>query len=306
MNQILYVERSKNSNSLSIETIVKIFVISIIIFAIIFIGKGVYGIINSKKNEAIIEPSITINELEEELQIIVNHEKAIDRIIYSWNNGREVTIQGRGKTNIAETIEFPTGNNTLYLKVIDSNKKETSYAKEYHRDDKDTTKPEIELIVEGSRVRIVAKDETKLKYIKYNWNDEDETTVEVREDSPKQIEERIAILKGENKLTIVAVDDEGNETVKEQIYKGAKKPTIEVTQTNDELLIKVIDEENIQKIEINLNGNPYSTDYENTGNPLNMKEAEVIQKLEAGENNIVITAYSVNGLSEQVTRTITI
>lgn len=306
MNQILYVEKSKNSNSLSTEATVKIFVISIIIFAIIFIGKGVYGIVNSKKNDKVLEPSITINELEEELQIIINHEKAIDKIIYSWNNGKQETIQGRGRTNIVETIEFPTGNNTLYLKIIDSNKKETSYTKEYYRDDKDTIKPEIELVVEGSRVRVVAKDERKLSYIKYNWNDEDETIVEVREDSPKQIEERVSILKGENKLTIVAVDEAGNETVKEQIYKGAKKPTIEVTQTNDELLIKVSDEENIQKIEINLNGNSYSTDHENTGEPLNMKEAELNQKLEAGENNIVITAYSVNGLSEQVSRTITI
>lgn len=306
MNQILYVERSKNSNSLSIETIVKIFVISIIIFAIIFIGKGVYGIINSKKNEAIIEPSIVINELEEQLQIIINHEKTIDKIIYSWNNEREKIIQGRGKNNIIETIEFPTGKNMLYLKIIDNNKKETSYTKEYYREDKDIVKPEIELIVEGSRVRIVAKDETKLKYIKYNWNDEDETTVEVREDSPKQIEERVAILKGENKLTIIAVDEAGNETIKEQTYKGAKKPTIEVTQTNDELLIKVSDEENIQKIEIVLNGNSYSTDYENTGEPLNMKEADITQKLQPGENNIVITAYSVNGLSEQVSKTITI
>ncbi len=306
MNQILYVEKSKNSNSLSMEATVKIFVISIIIFAIIFIGKGVYGIVNSKKNDKVLEPSITINELEEELQIIINHEKAIDKIIYSWNNGKQETIQGRGRTNIVETIEFPTGNNTLYLKIIDSNKKETSYTKEYYRDDKDTIKPEIELVVEGSRVRVVAKDERKLSYIKYNWNDEDETIVEVREDSPKQIEERVSILKGENKLTIVAVDEAGNETVKEQIYKGAKKPTIEVTQTNDELLIKVSDEENIQKIEINLNGNSYSTDHENTGEPLNMKEAELNQKLEAGENNIVITAYSVNGLSEQVSRTITI
>lgn len=306
MNQILYVEKSKNSNSLSIETIVKIFVISIIIFAIILIGKGVYGIVNSKKNDKTLQPNININELGEELQIIVNYEKAIDKIVYSWNNGEQKTIQGRGRTNIVETIEFPTGNNTLYLKIIDSNKKETSYTKEYYRDDNDTTEPEIELVVEGSRVKIVAKDERKLSHIKYKWNDEDETIVEVREDSPKQIEERVSILKGENKLTIVAVDEAGNETTKEQIYKGAKKPSIDVTQTNDELLIKVSDEENIQKIEIVLNGNSYSTDYENTGNPLNMKEAEFTQKLEPGENNIVITAYSVNGLSEQVSKTITI
>lgn len=306
MNQILYTEKSKNGNSLSIKTIVIIFAVVIIIFAIIFMGKGIYGIVSSKKNETFVEPNITISELDEKLQIIINHEKVIDKIIYSWNDGEESILQGKGKTNIIETIEFPTGTNTLHLKIIDSSRKETVYAKEYYRADIDTIKPEIEFVVEGSRVRIVAKDETKLNYIKYNWNDEDETTVEAREDSPKQIEEKISILKGENKLTIVAVDDAGNETVKEQIFKGAKKPTIEVTQSNDEMLIKVKDEENIQKIEITLNGQLYSTDFENTGEPLNMQEAELSQKLQPGENNIVITAYSVNGLSEQVSRTVTI
>ena len=44
-----------------------------------------------------------------------------------------------------------------------------------------------------------------------------------------------------------------------------------------------------------------STDWQNTGASLDMKEVSLRQKLIAGENTITITAYSVSGLSEQLT-----
>lgn len=307
MNQILYTEKPKKGGSLEINTIVKIFAIAIIILGVILISKGIYGIVNSSSGAGSgKEPTVSVEEVEGKLQINISHNKAINKIIYSWNNEEEVTLQGRGQTNITETIDMPVGTNILNLRVIDNKNKEVKYTKEFVKEDKDTTKPEIEFVVEGSRVKMVVKDETELSYIMYHWNDEDDTIVEAREDSKKQIEEKISILRGENTLTIIAVDAAGNETEKVQIFKGAKKPTIEVSEQNDELLIKISDEENLQKIEITLNGVLSSTDPEGTGTPLNIKEAELTQKLVAGENTITITAYSVNGLSEQVTKTITI
>lgn len=306
MNQILFVEKSKKGNSLEINTIVKIFAIAIIIFGIILIAKGTYGIVNSSKNEEKTEPIVSIQEVDGKLQINVIHNKIIDRIVYSWKKGQEVVLQGKGQTSMNETINIPVGTNTLTLKVIDIDKKEVTYTKEYYKADVDTTSPEIELVVEGSKVKIVAKDETELSHISYHWDDEDETIIEVREDSKKQIEEKISILKGEHTLTIVAVDANENESTKEQVFKGAKKPTINLTQENDELVIRVNDEENIQKIEITLNGEFFSTDADNTSEPLNMKEAIIRQKLQPGANTITITAYNVSGLSEQVTKEVTI
>lgn len=307
MNQILYTEKSRNSNSLEINTIIKIFAIVIMVLGIVLLGKGTYGMISSSKDgQTATEPVVSIQEINGKLQINITHNKSIDKIIYTWNNAEEIVLQGKGQTNITETIDIPTGTNILHLKIIDSNKKEVAYTKEYSKIDADTTKPEIELVVEGSKVKIVVKDETKLAYIMYRWNEEDNTVVEPREDSSKQIEEKISILKGENTLTIIAVDDAGNETTKKQIFKGAKKPTIEATQENDELIIKIKDEENIQKIEINLNGETFSTDPDNSGTSLDMKEAELRQKLQSGENTIIITVYNVSGLSEQLTKQITI
>lgn len=306
MNQILYIQKSKNRNSLEINTILKIFAIAIIILGIILIGKGTYGIVALANEEQMKDPIVSIKEVDGKLQINVTHNKAIDKIIYSWNDGEEVSLQGKGQTNIVETIEMPVGANTLTLKVVDVKKKESVYSKGYFKYQKDIIPPQIELVVEGSKVKIVVKDERELSYIMYRWNDEDNTVVEPREDSKKQIEEKISILKGENKLTIVAVDSSGNEATKEQTFKGVKKPTIQVTQENDELIIKVKDEENIKKIDITLNGQFYSTDPENAGASLNMQEVELRQKLQQGENTITITVYSISGLSEQVTKQVTI
>ena len=304
MNQILYIQKSKNGNSLEINSILKIFAIAIIILGAIMIGKGTYGIVNTINPSE--EPIVAIKEDAGDLKLKISHTKAIDKIIYSWNDSEEVVMQGKGQTNIEETIQMPIGTNILHLKIVDSSKKTVKYENQYYRPDRDIIKPEIELVVEGSKVKIVVKDETKLGYIIYRWNEEDNTVVEPREESPKQIEEKISILRGENKLTIIAVDSSGNETTKEQMFKGVKKPTISVVKENDELVITVKDEENIKKIDITFNGEFYSTDPTNSGEALNMKEVELRQKLRTGENTITITAYSVTGLSEQVTKATTI
>lgn len=301
MNQILFVDRPKKGNSLDIKTIIKIFAIILIIVAVILIGKGIFSLISSNKNKTVAKPTVQILEDNGKAQINITSSKAISKIVYSWNEEEEHTLQGRGQTVINEKIEIPVGTNTLNIKVIDIDNKEYSYTKEFFKEDNDLINPEIEFLVEGSKVKIVAKDETELKYIMYRWDDEDNTTIEVREDSKTQIEEKISILKGEHVLTVIAVDAAGNEQTKQQTFKGAKKPEIKVSQDGDELVIVVTDEENIKKIELTVNGKFYSTDWQNTGASLDMKEVSLRQKLEPGQNTVVITAYSVNGLSEQIT-----
>lgn len=301
MNQILFVDRPKKGNSLDIKTIIKIFVIIMLVLAVILIGKGIFSLISSNKNKTMAKPEVQILEESGKAQINITNTKAINKIVYSWNDEEEHTLQGRGQTQINEKIDIPVGTNTLNVKVVDIDNKEYTYQKEFFKEDTDLINPEIEFLIEGSKVKIVAKDETELKYIMYRWDDEDNTTIEVREDSKTQIEEKIAILKGEHVLTVIAVDAAGNEQTKQQTFKGAKKPEIKVSQEGDELLIKITDEENIKKIELTVNGKFYSTDWQNTGASLDMKEVELKQKLDPGQNTVVITAYSVSGLSEQIT-----
>jgi len=304
MNQILFVEKPKNGNSLEINTIIKIFSVIIMILGIVLFGKGIYGVVNSSKIET--EPEVSIRELNSELELKIEYERVIDKIIYSWNSEQEYTLLGKGRNNITENIDLPTGTNILNFKIIDINKNEFEYSKQFTVAQRDEIGPEIEFVVEGSKVKMVIKDETELSYIMYRWNEEDNTVVEPRDNSKKQIEEKIAILKGENTLTIIAVDAAGNETIKQQTFRGVKKPKIETTQENDELVIKISDEENIKKIELNVNGEIFSTDPDDTGVSVNMKEVELRQKLSSGQNTITITVYNVSGLSEQVTKQITL
>ena len=306
MNQILYMSSNKKKGGpLEIKTIFRIFAILCIVFGCMLVGQASFSMI-SKSNSGGTIPLVEINRQGNDLIVKVKHDKIIDKISYSWNKTQENILLGKGRMELEEIISLPQGNNNLSLKVTDIEGKTVSYSETYQYIEGDTINPEIELLVEGSKVKIVAKDETELDYMIYYWNNEDETKVETREDSKKQIEEKIDILKGENTLTIVAVDKAGNEAIKEQIFKGVKKPVITLARDGNDLIVKVTDEEGIQKVEYTLNGVYYSTDPSNTGNPLNMKELEFRQPLASGENKITITAYNINGLQEVISGETTI
>lgn len=307
MNQILYTNNQKKKGGpLEINTVLRIFAILCIVFGCVLVGEASFAMLNQEDTIQSI-PLVEIAQEGDSLFIKVKHDKLIDKIIYSWNGNAQIVLQGKGRMELEEIITIPmTGTNVLDLKVIDIAGKTVNYNKTYELEEGDVIKPEIELLVEGSKVKIVAKDETQLDYITYYWNAEDETTVNVREESLKQIEEKIDILKGENTLTIIAVDKAGNETIKEQTFKGVKKPVVELARDGEELIIKVTDEEGIQKIEFNLNGEDYSTDPNNTGTALNMKEVEIRQKLTSGENKITIKVYNISGLQTEVSGEVSI
>lgn len=307
MNQILFIEKGKDGGSMDMKIMARIAAIIILVVGLGLIGKGVFGFIDNAKKDAMTEPVVSIREVGKELELKITHDKAIDKVVYSWNGSTETTLQGMGRSQMKETLELPVGNNVLTLKITDNAGKTTDFTKSCYRDaNADITAPEIELVVEGSRLKIVVKDDKEIEKVSYYWNEEDETVIVPREDSVKLVEESIAILKGKNTLTVVATDTSGNEKVETQTYQGAKKPTISVVKEENELVIKVRDEENIKKIELNFNGEFFSTDAENTGASLDMQEAEIRQPLKQGENVITITAYNVSGLSEQVTKTVTI
>lgn len=302
MNQILAtsVGNKKSGGPLEIKTILIIFSICIIVFGGFLIGKAVFNIINKNQEQGISEPLVEITQSDNILNINVKHDKIIDKIIYSWNAQQEIVLQGKGRMELQEKIDIPIGTNIISLKVIDITGKTASYNEQYTVQEGDKIKPEIELQVENSKVKISVKDETELDYISYYWNNEDETKITAREESSKQIEEKIDILKGENTLTIVAVDKAGNKQTKEQTFKGAKKPKIELSRVGNDIVIKVTDEEEIKKIEYTFNGQVYSTDPNNTGASLGMKELEIKQPMVQGENKITVKAYNISDLETEL------
>lgn len=307
MNQILYTNNTKKKGGpLEINTVLRIFAITCIIFGIVLVGQASFAMFTNKDKNIESIPLVEISQENNKLLLNIKHDKIIDKIMYSFTEDHEFVLQGMGRTQINEIIDLGIGTNNFNLKIIDIEGKTTYYNKTYELASGDVIKPEIELLVEGSKLKVVVKDENELDYIIYYWNEEDETRVDVREETPKQIEEKIDILKGENTLTIIAVDKTGNEEIKEQTFKGVKKPVIELARQGNELIVKVTDEEGIQKIEYTLNGLYYSTDPKNTGTPLNSTQLEFRQALQSGENKITIKAYNVSGLVEEVSGVTTI
>ena len=303
MNQILYVNSDKKKGGpLELKMVLKIFAIAIIIFGVILVGKASFAMMN-KKDVAKSIPDVEVTQQEKKLSLNITHDKLIDKIIYSWDDEkRETILQGKGRANVSEVIELPkVGNNTLNLKVIDIDGTEVTYSESYFLEAGDTIKPEIEILPDDKKIKIIAKDETEIDYIEFYWNDEDSTKKNASDTSKKIIEERIDGKKGENTLHVIAYDKAENRSEFEQVIKGATQPKITTTIEENNLVIVVEDKENIQKVDYVLNNSQFSTDPQNTGKPLDMIRVEIRQPLQSGKNKITIKAYNTNGLSSETT-----
>ncbi len=306
MNQILDYTPNKNSNksSNSSDTVVRVFAIILVIFSLCLLGSGVYSIIKNKKTEEQPTAKPTYAKVEmvqdgDQAVITVTHDKVIESMVYSWNSDAERSVKGDGEKKLEKTLDLPAGKNTLYIKVIDVNGVETSANKEFTAESGvDIMNPVISLdIVNGEEekmLKITATDETKIDFITYRWNDEEEVKIEASEDNDKEIVTEVAIKRGTNDITIVAVDSENNTTTETKSYTGLTKPEITVTLSADgsTLIIKATHENGVKGVYYTLNDNPYEGTFEEQGNP---KEVEFTQVLEEGYNRLVLTETSVDG-----------
>lgn len=287
MNQILQTTLNQNKKS-DIKSVVRFFGIVVLIFGIIVVSQGSYAIYknNIEKNDAMNNlPEVSIERDEQTVEIQVNHDKQISKIVYNWNNGSDITIAGSGRNNINEKIQLPAGNAVLNLKVIDSEGKQVEYKKEYVTD---TDNPKIELTVNGGNIKISAQSTNTMSYITYKWNDEEETRVDVQNNQDKKIEKEIQIPMGLNELKVVAVDSENETVTKTQKIQGVKKPVVSVVQDGAYLVIKATDDDNMKLVRYTLNGTTYE---------INIGETKVIeyrQIMQEGDNRISLKAYNIH------------
>lgn len=299
MNQILdYNPNSRPGKSGGSDNIVRVFAVILIIFAIVLIAVVAYGMFSNKKEannktNELTYADIQVQVDETEATIKVTHDKNIQKIIYSWNASSERSIKGTGKY-MEEKIDIPAGDNTLHIKVIDEIDVETTHDEEISSEQGiDIINPVIELAVtEESKLKITVTDETALDFMTYRWNESDEETVYAEEGS-KEIITEIEILKGENDLTIVAVDSSTNTTTETKSFTGLTKPELTVTLSEDgsKIDIKAMHENGIQSVAFNFNNVDYNVDLPD-GNP---PEIQFAQPLDVGYNRIIITVKSTDG-----------
>lgn len=296
MNQILYEDVPEKSTD--INKIIRFFAIAIIIFGVALVAGGVYGFVGRTNSSQMVEatkPKIYVSTYEEEsIQIKVTHDKPIEKIIYTWNDEEEITINGNKGTQIEELIDWPEGENELNIRVIDINGVEESYKQTYLLNyGVDIEKPIIKFSEPvDNKIVVTATDETELQYLTYRWNDEDETTIEETDASKTIITATIPIMEGENTLTVTAVDNNNNQTKEEKIFKAYKKPVIEVHQFGQELQLIVKDETGIDNIEYTVNDKKQT--YQATSEE---KEWKQTLQLQPGETKVVITVTNVKEIS---------
>ena len=301
MNQILSIEDTKkknkkskkqkmpkNSGPIAIESILKFFAIAILIFGIFMIGSGSYSMYtNSQEDIANVKPTIQVEENETEISLRVSHSRALSKVTYKWNNDEEVELQASGKKDISQTIEIPTGENTLTIYAQDENGQETTYQKSYTLEGDIT----IDFALDGNNIKVTASGKNELSYMTYRWDEEKETRVDINN---TQIEQSIEIPKGQHTLTVIVVDENNTTETKEQEVKGVTKPNLEITTDgSSNFIIKVSDEEGLKRLEFTVNDtDKYKLELEGR------TELEYQWPIEEGENILDVTVYNQSDVTE--------
>ena len=291
------------SNKVNIQSIVRIFCILIILFELVLIGDATYGIISTKPT---LKDTVKVvaNPIGSQVTIKATGNMPLQSLTYRWGQGEETTVQGNGTVELEATVQIPTGNNILNMTVIDYYGNKNEYQKQYINQQNDASKPTIEISVSGNMLNIIASDDTEMSYITYSWNNENPTRIDLQADAEnkKELGTSIEVLKGENTLSIVAVDKDGNTTTRTEKIKGANKPTFTVSADGTNLVINAKDEEGISKIEITVDG--VTTDTGDT--PINQKEVEATQSFTPGEHTVTVVVTNINGLKEEQSFTVTL
>lgn len=311
LNQILSVEPPKpkkdkkqkmnygsGGGTIEIEKIVRFFAIILLIFGIIMIGSGSYSMYqNMASVNTDANPTISVLEITEtQLEIEISHTSPLQRVTYNWNGQDPVELEASGKRSISQTIEIPTGDNTLNIYAVDQEGKETNYSKMYSR----VGDISINFEVDGSNLKVTASGKNELSYMTYRWDEDEEQRVDINNIN---LEYSIEIPMGQHTLTVSVVDVNNVTETKEQEVKGVTKPTLEVTTDgSSNFVIRASDDEGIKRVEVTIDQDEnqrYAFDLDQIYTLDQRKQFEYSGfPLHDGENRIEVTVYNESGVSE--------
>ena len=247
MNQILSTEISKNktkTGTIEIKKILIFFAIVLIIFGLVLVIKNAIKTYQTAKDNVQVEqtaPDVTIDQGDEEVQLTINHDKPITKIIYNWNDGQDIEINGNNRTRITQTIELPNGTNILTVRIVDSIQSIATIQKEFTKVEEDIN---LSFTLVDNKLKITATDPNELSYITYKWNSQEEMRVDIEENAEDKtkLEVEIEIPEGLNTLTVMATSSTGKRKTKKQDIEGVASPKVSIQQDGEYLIINVKDE----------------------------------------------------------------
>ena len=293
MNQILLTNDEKRGSS-GMKPIIRFFCVAIIVFAIILICEGGFKLYNSLgKNKDFPKPALISEKNGSSLNIVVNGEIGINKLVYSWNGGNETVVEGNGMKTANFEIQIPNGDNVLSSYVVDvkGNKTKFEDVPVSFTASEDTVKPIIALENVNGKLDVSVTDETELDYMIYQWEGSDEVRVDASEEDKKMIKQSIEVEKGTKKLVITAYDKSGNKQSVTKKIIGSNGPTVTASLSNGNFVIKVTDEFGLTKIEYTHNDELFTIN----DLPQNATEYEFTIPVKDGENYVKVNAYE-NGI----------
>ncbi|MEE1530757.1 MAG: hypothetical protein UGE22_01905 [Clostridia bacterium] len=309
MNQILAVENKKKEKvktkkirtgrPIEIKGIVMFFAVIIMVFGLTLAGQGSYALykdIDDRKPENI--PYVTIGRVNDKAIVQISSNIEISKLVYSWNNGEESAIP-IGSTNAREEITLLGYDSVLNLTIEDMNGKRVKFQKQYLLTGVDITKPVVEIETKdgNDKMKIVAKDETGIAYITYQWEDGEPVTVNADQQGQTEMIVQVPLTVGLKKIKIIAVDTNGNiEEIERKITTSTSRPKMTLRRNKQKISIEIEDKDGIKSIKANLNGE----EYEITN--VNRKKVKVgYLYLREGNNTISVEVTNVNDYTEKAT-----
>ena len=283
---------------LGINSIVRIFAISILIFGIALVGNSSISLAKSAKQKANQKiPSVNISRKGNLLNLSVKSEVPIRSVGFSWNNQDFQYASARQQKQFNMNIKVVDGiDNKLNIAVVDMANKKSTYHGKYSKE-ADTTKPEIVISNEDPKIKITITDDTALDHVTYKYGDDQEQRVDADSSDPSKLEIYIDNVDTEQKELIVeAVDSAQNHAEVSKKVLGTTRPKIEVSNSPEDssiLQIKITDKVNLQKVVIYKNDERYDT----SEKIASINDNVFTAKLRASAGDVLkIEAYNVNEL----------
>ncbi len=289
------------SNKAEISKVIRIFCVIIILFGLFLIGESTYAMV-AKRKKVEDNPKVYPLQMGKETKITVETEHPIKEFSYKWNEGESVNIEGNGTVLFETTIQIPNGNNILYMTITDFNGNKHNFHRQYIFDSTDANKPTIDIAISGTKLKITATDDVEMDYITYSWNSEEATRVDLEEDNDdkQNIETDVDVPEGQNKLTIIAVDAQGNRETRTENVIGDTKPIFDLLKDGQNLIIKAQDDQGVSRIVMDIDGEIVDSGEES----IDLKEVSASIPVESGTHTIKVTVTNVNGLSDTKTATV--
>lgn len=220
--------------------------------------------------------------------ISVKHNKGIVRVEYNWNDDDKKIVNGDSKNEVMiNNINIPAGISNLHVVAVDINGKDTKIDFTCEYDGIAFSKPTI---INYSKVKMVATDVTGMKYVKYKWNNGEETTVDVKEEGDISIEFETEMPEGLNTLYMTAVNSSNISLNHIQQLELNLPPEITRYIKGNSLFINVKDKDGIDNVKIQVNAADEET-FEANG------ETDFTKEYPIGEERmlVTITASDVKG-----------